>query len=254
MITIRLMGGAKKAVGKPTVSFDRTNAPILEILGFLKSIALEPRLLQPNNLIITLNGIDCASLHGYETMVNSGDLVTIVPVVHGGIDCMVNDHYISIAGVQTIREDPGGLIDTLRSEYNNISIQAVNAVSVFGEEHVHGIVKLVLELEKRKIMLTNRREIELLVRLAGTNQITEAIRRVGLKKDTAGCFIAFSANKESIYQFQMDIKSQFELNDMVLKPDKKKKAWLASTLGLTTELHDSEFLKYLLEKAAIIIQ
>jgi tRNA threonylcarbamoyladenosine modification (KEOPS) complex Cgi121 subunit/molybdopterin converting factor small subunit len=254
MITIRLIGGAKKAIGKPAVGFDRANASILEILEFLKSIALEPRLLQPNNLIITLNGVDCASLQRYKTMVNNGDIVTIVPVVHGGIDYVLDGYHMFIAGIQRIKQDPGELIDTLRAEYDNASIQAVNAVSVFGQEHVRGIVRIVLELEKRKIMLTNRRETELLVRLAGTAQISEAIRRVGLKKDTAGCFIAFSDNRESLYQFQIGIKIQFELNELVLRPDKKKKAWLASMLGLTTKLNDGEFLQYLLEKAAIMVQ
>ena len=253
MITIRLIGGAKKAVGKPAISFDRTNASVLEVLEFLKSIAVESRLLQPNNLIITLNGIDCASLQRHKTMVKSGDIVTIVPVVHGGADCMLDDYHLSITGVQRIRQDPGKLVDMLRAEYKDVSIQGVNTIGVYGEEHVRGIVRIVLELEKRKIMLTNRRETELLIRLTGTNQIGEAIRLAGLKKDTAGCLIAFSDKRKSVYRFQKAVKSQFELDDSVLKPDKKKKAWLASTLGLSTELRGSEFIQYLLEKAAIMI-
>jgi tRNA threonylcarbamoyladenosine modification (KEOPS) complex Cgi121 subunit len=117
-----------------------------------------------------------------------------------------------------------------------------------------GVLRIALEAEKRKIMLTNSREMELLIRLTGTNQIEEAIRRAGLKKETAGCFIAFSQESESLRQFESQIKSEFDLNDSVLKPSKEKRIGLASMLSFPNELNDSEFLQYLLEKAAILIK
>jgi len=254
MITIRLLGGAKKAVGKPVVNIDRSYASVSDILDFLTTISAEPRLLQRNNLIITLNDVDSASLHGHNTMVKSGDAVTILTVVHGGVDCMLNDYHLSITGVQRIMHDPGRLVDMLRAQHSNVSIQAVNANSIYGEEHVRGVLRIVLEAERRKIMLTNRCETELLIRLTGTNQIAEAMRRAGLKKDTAGCFIAFSQDIESIRQFERQIKSEFDLNDSVLKPSEGKRIRLASMLGFTTKLDDSEFLQYLLEKAAILVR
>jgi tRNA threonylcarbamoyladenosine modification (KEOPS) complex Cgi121 subunit/molybdopterin converting factor small subunit len=254
MITIRLLGGAKKAVGKSAVDLDRPYASVSDILDFLTTISVEPRLLQRSNLIITLNDVDSASLHGHDTMAKSGDKVTIVTVVHGGMDGMLNGYHLSIVGVKRIMYDPGKLVDMLRAQHSNVSIQAVNANSVYGEEHVKGVLRIVLEAEKRKIMLTNRRETELLIRLAGTDQISEAIRRSGLKKDTAGCFIAFSQDSKSILQFKRQIKSEFDLNDSVLKPSVDKRIRLASMLGFTTNLDDSEFLQYLLEKAAILVR
>jgi tRNA threonylcarbamoyladenosine modification (KEOPS) complex Cgi121 subunit len=167
---------------------------------------------------------------------------------------MLDGHHVSITGVQRIIQDPGKLVDMLRAQHCNVSIQAVNANSVYGEEHVRGVLRIVLEADKRKVMITNRCETEILVRLAGTNQIAEAIRRAGLKRDTAGCFIAFSQDSESIHQFERQIRSEFDLNDFVLKPNEDKKIRLASMLGLTTKLDDSEFLQYLLEKAAILIR
>jgi sulfur-carrier protein len=254
MISIRLLGGAKKAVGKPEVNLDRPYASVSDILDFLTTISHEPHLLQRNNLIITLNDVDSASLRGHNTMVKSGDKVTIVTVVHGGMDCMLNGHHILITGVQRIMHDPGKLVDMLRAQHSNVSIQAVNANSVYGEEHVRGVLRIVLEAEKRKIMLTNRCETELLIRLIGTSQIAEALRRAGLKKDTAGCLIAFSQDSESIRQLERQIKSEFELNDSVLEPSEDKRIRLASMLGFTKKLDDSEFLQYLLEKAAILIR
>jgi tRNA threonylcarbamoyladenosine modification (KEOPS) complex Cgi121 subunit len=151
-------------------------------------------------------------------------------------------------------DDPGKLVDMLRSQHSNVSIQAVNTNAVYGEEHVLGVLRIVLEAEKRKIMLTNRCETELLIRLTGTTQIAEAIRRAGLKKDTAGCFIAFSQDSKLLRQFESQLKSKFHLNDSVLKPSEDKRIRLASMLGFATKLDDSEFLQYLLEKAAILIR
>jgi tRNA threonylcarbamoyladenosine modification (KEOPS) complex Cgi121 subunit len=170
------------------------------------------------------------------------------------MDYMLDDYHLLITGVLRIVSDPGKLVDTLRDRHGNVSIQAVNANVVYGEEHLVGILRIALEAEKRKIMLTNSLEMELLIRLTGTNQIEEAIRRAGLKKETAGCFIAFSQESESLRQFESQIKSEFDLNDSVLKPSKEKRIGLASMLSFPNELNDSEFLQYLLEKAAILIK
>jgi tRNA threonylcarbamoyladenosine modification (KEOPS) complex Cgi121 subunit/molybdopterin converting factor small subunit len=253
MITIRLLGGAKKAVGKPAVNLDRPSASVSDILDFLTTISADPRLLQRSNLIITLNDVDSASLHGHNTMVKSGDTVTIVTVVHGGMDYMLNGYHLSITGIQRIMHDPRKLVDMLRAQHRSVSIQAVNANSVYGVEHVLGVLRIALEAEKRNIMITNRCEIELLIRLAGTYQISEAIQRAGLKKDVAGCFIAFSQDSEALRQLEEWVKSEFDLNDSVLKPNKDKRIRLASLLGSPAKLDNDEFLQYLLEKAAILI-
>lgn len=84
MIAIRLLGGAKKAVGRPLVELDRDAATVSEILAFLQGISSEPRLLQPGNLIVAVNGVDSAAVAGSETIAKGGDEVTVVTVVHGG--------------------------------------------------------------------------------------------------------------------------------------------------------------------------
>ena len=253
MITIRLLGGAKKAVGRAAVNLDRPSASVSDILDFLTTISVEPHILQRGNLIIALNDVDSASLQGNNTLVKSGDTVKIVTVVHGGMYYTLNGYHVSITGVQKIIHDPGKLVDMIRSQHNNVLIQAVDANAVYGEEHVLGVLRITLEAEKRNIMLTNRSEIELLIRLAGTDQISEAIRRAGLKKDVAGCFIAFSQDNEALRQFEQWIKSEFDLNNSILKPNEDKRIRLASLLGSPAKLDSRKFLQYLLEKAAILI-
>lgn len=84
MITIRLLGGAKKAIGKAAVGLDRQQSSVSDILKFLQGVSAEPKLLEPVNLIIAVNGVDSAALAGPATVVNGGDTVTVVTVVHGG--------------------------------------------------------------------------------------------------------------------------------------------------------------------------
>lgn len=84
MITIRLLGGAKKAVGRPSVELDRQQSAVSDVLSYLQSVSVESRLLAPENLIVAINGVDSAALQGPSTLVRDGDSVTVVTVVHGG--------------------------------------------------------------------------------------------------------------------------------------------------------------------------
>lgn len=84
MITIRLLGGAKKAVGRPSVELDRQQSAVSDVLSYLQGVSVEPRLLVQENLIVAINGVDSAALQGLSTLVRDGDSVTVVTVVHGG--------------------------------------------------------------------------------------------------------------------------------------------------------------------------
>lgn len=84
MITVKLLGGAKKAVGQSHVILDRPFASIAEILKFLKENAVQSKILDPNNILIAINGVESTMLCGDDAIVKAGDTVTIVTVVHGG--------------------------------------------------------------------------------------------------------------------------------------------------------------------------
>jgi tRNA threonylcarbamoyladenosine modification (KEOPS) complex Cgi121 subunit/molybdopterin converting factor small subunit len=255
MITIRLLGGAKKAIGKSAVNVDKSSASVSEILKFLEQISIEPRLLEQSNLIVAINGVDSASLKGQETIANNGDTVTIVTVVHGGgMDFNMADLQISIIGVVEIPMDPGKLIDTVRDNNRNLSIQAVNSGAIYGVDHVLGVIRIVLEAEKRRIMLASKRETELLMRLACTNQISKAIKRAGLKKGMSGCFIALSKDKIQLQQFQRAARNDFGVDDSVLNPNKEKQDRLSGMLGLNFSFDQPKLQQYLIERAAILVK
>ncbi|MGC2573339.1 MAG: MoaD/ThiS family protein [Candidatus Nitrosopolaris sp.] len=84
MIKLELLGGVKKAVGKSSVILEETRLPICEILMLLRRNVKEPGVLALNNILIAVNGVEYSSLDGTDTVVESGDTVTIVTVAHGG--------------------------------------------------------------------------------------------------------------------------------------------------------------------------
>jgi sulfur carrier protein ThiS len=85
LITINLLGGAKKIVGSSTIVFDKSIASISEILAFLQQNAIDSKILDEKNILIAVNGIESSALSGNNTVAKTGDVITIVSVVHGGI-------------------------------------------------------------------------------------------------------------------------------------------------------------------------
>lgn len=84
MITLKLLGGVKFAVGKNSVVIDKSQSTVKEIIEELKNEAIEPKILNEKNLMISVNGIDSSVTGGKETIIKTGDVITIVTIIHGG--------------------------------------------------------------------------------------------------------------------------------------------------------------------------
>lgn len=84
MITLKLLGGVKFATGKTSIVIDKPQSTIKEIIEELKNEYRNTRILYEQNLIITVNGVDSSVSGGKETIIKSGDVITIVTIVHGG--------------------------------------------------------------------------------------------------------------------------------------------------------------------------
>ena len=84
MINIKLLGGIKKAAGRSSLVLDKPIASISEVLMFLKDNVNEPRILDADNILVTINGADSSMLPKDEDTLKTGDSVAIVTIVHGG--------------------------------------------------------------------------------------------------------------------------------------------------------------------------
>lgn len=84
MITLKLLGGVKFAVGKNSLVIDKSQSTVKEIIEELKNEAIEPKILNEKNLMVSVNGIDSSVTGGKETIIKTGDVITIVTIIHGG--------------------------------------------------------------------------------------------------------------------------------------------------------------------------
>jgi len=81
MITVKLLGGAKRIFGKDRIIIEKQNMEISELLDALHSISDQN--IVSANMLIAVNGIELSVL-GSNAQIKDGDVVSIVPVVHGG--------------------------------------------------------------------------------------------------------------------------------------------------------------------------
>jgi molybdopterin converting factor small subunit len=84
LITLKLLGGVKFAIGKNSLVIDKSQSTVKEIIEELKNEAIEPKLLNEKNLMVSVNGIDSSVTGGKETVIKTGDVITIVTIIHGG--------------------------------------------------------------------------------------------------------------------------------------------------------------------------
>ena len=85
MILITLLGNCKKVMGYSSLLLEKQSASINEIVSFLEKTALESKAnFSIDNHLLVVNGIDSSLLDTNESLVQNGDTVTVVPIIHGG--------------------------------------------------------------------------------------------------------------------------------------------------------------------------
>ena len=85
MIVVKFLGGAKKSFNSDQLKIDESDIPIRDLLELL--LKLKPRDtsdLDFENILIAVNGSDSSAMEGKSTIVRNGDVVSIIPVIHGG--------------------------------------------------------------------------------------------------------------------------------------------------------------------------
>jgi tRNA threonylcarbamoyladenosine modification (KEOPS) complex Cgi121 subunit len=173
----------------------------------------------------------------------------------------LNDSYICLIGVRNIK--PSKISDFItmvqKLSLKGVSIQVINARAAYGTDHLLGVLKVTLECQKRNLTLTLKPEIDLLLRLSLTNQISLAFDHAGLKTNQPAIIIIYSTNKKKVYNVESRImKTVPNVNDTVLNIDKESRVHIFRLLAnkriRTSNLHDSFITKYLIERSALIIK
>jgi tRNA threonylcarbamoyladenosine modification (KEOPS) complex Cgi121 subunit len=169
----------------------------------------------------------------------------------------VGDRYTTVIGISDLDvRDAGELIDDLRNTSKGVvSIQGVCADAVYGIDHILQALKITIESERRKITLVGRLEMDLLLRISCTDQITVALRDIGLRNHAPGCFILFSKRKKELLKVTRHICDMHLQVDDVVKPSNRKKELICRRLGIQLNKflsNDVDFTSFLSERAALL--
>jgi molybdopterin converting factor small subunit len=83
LITVKFFGGAKKSFGTDLISAKLDGMAIRDLLEHLVSIKPQNPL-DTKNILVAVNGVDTSALNGLDTITHDGDVVSIIPIIHGG--------------------------------------------------------------------------------------------------------------------------------------------------------------------------
>ena len=170
----------------------------------------------------------------------------------------MGDRFTTVIAISDLDvKEAGELIDDLRNTSKGVvSIQGVCADAVYGIDHILQALKITIESEKRKITLVDRLEMDLLLRISCTDQITVALRDIGLRNQAPGCYILFSKEKKDLLKITRRIfDMHLGLDDFVLKPSNRKKELICRRLGIQLNKflsNDVDFTSFLSERAALL--
>ncbi|WP_316504390.1 KEOPS complex subunit Cgi121 [Nitrosopumilus sp.] len=257
MINVKFIGGAKKSFPSEQLQIDKSDIPIRELIDLL--LELQPPnmpKLDTENILIAVNGSDSSAMNGRSTRIQNNDLVSIIPLIHGGsskkINFVILKKNIQITEIKGQKTIDIKFLDNLRTKYPKIQLQAISSNFVLNEYHLQKILSISLESAKKNILLSNKLETDILMRFALTNQVSDAIREAGIKPKTNFILIAIG-NKKSLNSLYLDM-SPLSTNLF----SKKNNIFLKRHFDITKKQFDSVYSKnsladILVEKAAILL-
>ena len=256
MFTIKFVGGARKSFLTEQLKIDKSDISIQELIDLLQALkpADSPKF-DTDNILIAINGSDSSAMDGKYTKIKNNDLVSIIPVIHGGslkkITFENSKKQIQVIEIKGQKSINAKFIDNLRKKYPKIILQAISSNFILNNYHLKKIISLSLESKKNDILLSNKLETDILMRFALTTQISDAIKNIGIKPGTNFILIAIGNKKSlnSLYDELLPISVNIFLknNDLYLKKYFKITKKHVDSIYSKNPLED-----ILVEKAAIL--
>lgn len=194
MITVKLLGGAKKSFASDKLDIPSDSMSISSLLDHLQaSIRVNSPQFDPNNILVAVNGVDSSALQGKATLLKNGDIVSIIPLVHGGrskrVQFSLMKTSVELVRLKKTVKDPVRFLESLRIKHPNLVIQGIRAQYVLNMGHAKKIIAISLSAQKADVLLSNKVETDILMRFACTRQISDAISKVGVKPNSDSILI-----------------------------------------------------------------
>ena len=186
MIIVKFLGGAKKSFNSEKLEISESNISIQDLLELLlKRKPDDTSNFDVENILIAVNGSDSSAMEGKSTIVHNGDIVSIIPIIHGGsskkLSFEIEKKQIYIFEIIGQKTADVKFIDNLRKTYPKIKFQAVSTNFLLSTSHLKKILSLSINAENNNILLSNKIETDILMRFALTLQISNAIDSAGIK-------------------------------------------------------------------------
>ena len=257
MITVKLLGGAKKSFSSEKLEIPSDSMTVSNLLDYLEKNTPEnlPHL-DPTNILVAVNGIDSSALQGKDTSLKGGDIISIIPLVHGGkskrMQFSLMKNMVELVRLKKTPEDPIRFIESLRARYPNLVIQGIRAPYVLNVGHAKKIIAISLSAQKADTLLSNKIETDILMRFACTRQISDAISKVGVKNNADSILIMIGKKSRIDKLFE-------EIEDLLVSDvfSKDSSGLIKKEFGITKKQLDCVFSKtpledLLAEKSAIL--
>ena len=256
MLFRSLLGGAKKSFDTDHIEVNVDKISISQLLDYLEQIKPQNTLkLDKKNILIAVNGADSSSLNGIDTILRSGDVVNIIPVIHGGarIKLELESQNIELFNVKGKKGKNHDNLIEIRALFPNIVMQGLSSKNIASILHVRKVLSASFIAKKNNMLLTKKFETDILLRFASSTQISHAIKLAGIENSDVFTIIAIGS------KYQLD-KLYSYLENILTKVDyTKNKSYILKQFNITKkhlEIIDSKNpLEDLLgEKATVLFQ
>ncbi len=257
MINVKFLGGVKKSFLTDRLDINKSNVSVDELLKIILSLKPENTPdLDIDNTLIAINGVDSSAMEGKTTIIKNNDVVTLIPIIHGGsskrVIFTISKKIIQMMEIKSQKNIDITFLDDLRNEFPKLKIQAISSNFILNLSHAKKILSLSLISQKNKSLLSNRLETDILMRFALTSQISDAIIKTGIKSNKNFILIAFGDKK------QLD-SMHSKLLPCTIEPfSKDNSKFLKKYFKINKKHLDATFSKnpledLLVEKAAILL-
>ena len=259
MISIKLLGGAKKSFGTDFIPSDLDNITITQLLDYLLSIKPQNTAdLDTKNTLIAVNGIDSSALNGFDTILHSNDVISIIPIIHGGAygrnQFKIQTKYVESFNITNVKSKNYDFLDLLRTKFDSLVLEGISSKYILGTTHAKKILGISFFAQKHNSLLSKKLETDILLRFGITTQISEAIKIIGIENCSDFTVIAIG-NKSILDRLHDHLKPflnptiQFDNNAKFIQKQFKITKKHFESIDSKTALED-----LLAEKAAVLIQ
>ena len=256
MITIKFLGGAKKSFSTDSLEIEKNDITVEQLLDHLLEKIPKGNTLDMKNLLIAINGIDSSAIDGKLTKLKNNDVVSIIPIIHGGsqrIHFKIVNTNVELFDIQAKQKLGIDFLDNIRKKFPNLVIQAISSNYILSKSHAEKIISISYLARQNQSLLSKKIDTDILLRFAGTTQIQDAIKRVGIKQGKDFVIIATGKKLDvnKLYNFlkpYLNNKPLSNNNQLFLRKKFKISKKHIDSIASKNQLED-----LLIEKATILI-